>query len=839
MKHSLSKLRFRQFRNKHWLSGIVLLTCSIAAFGAAPPGYYDTADASSAAQLRVTLHNIIKDHTRYPYTATTTDTWDVLESADQNMDDPGSIITIYRNATYPKFGGGNSFYNREHSWPKSYGFPVNNPDNYPYTDMHHLFLADSGYNSSRSNKPYDFCSPACGEKTSDFNNGRGGGSGVYPGNSSWTDGSFTQGRWETWVGRRGDVARALMYMDVRYEGGNHGITGSPEPDLILTDDLVLIDSSNTGANLSVAYMGKLSVLLQWATEDPVDNFERQHTDVVFSFQGNRNPFVDHPEWVACVFQNVCGPADTIPPAAPTGLLASGDTGQVLLAWNTNTEPDLNGYNVYRSETSGGPYAQLNGTPLPSPAYTDSNVVAGTTYFYVVTAEDTSANESVFSAESSAVPTGSGGGGGSTAWINEFHYDNKGGDKNEFVEIAASASTDLTGWQIVAYNGNGGAMYGSANLSGSVLDQQGCMGTASVNFAGLQNGAPDGIALVDAGGQVVQFISYEGTFTAIDGPAAGTASTDVGVSETSGTKRGHSLQLAGSGATSADFVWQAPATATRDQVNTGQIFNDCSADTTPPAVPSGVSATGLNAQVSLSWSPVGDLDLAGYNVYRATTSGGPYTQINGALVVTANFDDTGVSNGVTYYYAITAQDTVGNESAFSAEVQATPQQPASSVVWINEFHYDNAGADSGEFIEVAGTAGTNLSGWSLVGYNGNGGGVYKTVTLSGTIPSQQNGKGTLSFSFTSLQNGSPDGIALVQADGTVVEFLSYEGTLVASGGAANGMTSTDVGVAESGSTPVGQSLQRVGTGNRATDFTWQAPAAASAGTLNSNQTLTSG
>ena len=268
--------------------------------------YYDSVDESSSQTLRDSLHAIIDDHTRYPYTSSSTDTWDVLEIADEDQDKPDNIITIYRNATFLKRNGGNDFYNREHTWPKSYGFPDNGASpNYPYTDMHHLFLSDSDYNFNRSNKPYDNCGPGCLENATVSNNDRGGAGGGYPGDSNWTDGDFTSGRWETWSGRRGDVARALMYMDVRYEGGIHGANGFPEPDLILTDDRNLMDQSNTGENETVGYMGLLSVLLQWHKEDPVDLVEIQHHETVASFQENRNPFIDHPEWAACVFENVC------------------------------------------------------------------------------------------------------------------------------------------------------------------------------------------------------------------------------------------------------------------------------------------------------------------------------------------------------------------------------------------------------------------------------------------------------------------------------------------------------------------------------------------------------
>jgi len=266
--------------------------------------YYDGVDASSPAVLRQTLHATIDDHVRYPYTSTATDTWDILDLADEDPNDDGRILDVYKNESYPKFGGGNDFYNREHSWPKSFGFPDDNSGNYPYTDCHMLFLCDSGYNSSRTNHPYRNCGESCPEKPTVYNNGRGGGSGIYPGNSNWRTGSQETGTWETWIGRRGDVARALFYGDVRYEGGTHGATGHAEPDLILCNDQALIAAGVTGNNEPVAHMGMLSDLLGWHYEDAVDDAERIRNDVVFSFQGNRNPFVDHPEWVGCLFEDI-------------------------------------------------------------------------------------------------------------------------------------------------------------------------------------------------------------------------------------------------------------------------------------------------------------------------------------------------------------------------------------------------------------------------------------------------------------------------------------------------------------------------------------------------------
>jgi hypothetical protein len=216
-------------------------------------------------------------------------------------------------------------------------------------------------------------------------------------------------------------------------------------------------------------MGILTDLLLWHAEDPVDAFEMAHNDVVFGFQGNRNPFADHPEWVNIIY--MVGP----PPPPLQGLV----------------------------------------------------------------------------------------------WINEFHYDNTGVDTGEAVEIAGPDGIDLTGFTVVAYDGGTGASYATLNLSGTLPDTKGGIGILDFAF-GLQNG-PDGLALVDDSNGVLEFISYEGSFTASDGPALGMDSLDIGVSESGTTAIGDSLQRAGNGVFASDFTWQTPLGETRGEVNANQSF----------------------------------------------------------------------------------------------------------------------------------------------------------------------------------------------------------------------------------------------------------------------------
>lgn len=199
--------------------------------------------------------------------------------------------------------------------------------------------------------------------------------------------------------------------------------------------------------------------------------------------------------------------------------------------------------------------------------------------------------------------------------------------------------------------------------------------------------------------------------------------------------------------------------------------------------------------------------------------------------------------------ISSLGILGLLAGCSQEVVAPAITPAFSqspaTVFFNELHYDNVGADAGEAVEVAGPAGTDLTGWSVVLYNAGSNAAasitYDTDALNGIIPDQGNGYGAVSLGYPAngIQNGSPDGFALVNAGNTVVQFLSYEGGMTASNGPASGLTSTDIGVAETGGDAAGLSLQLKGTGTTYQDFSWTAPSDDSFGAVNAGQTFGTG
>ncbi|MGH8840157.1 MAG: ExeM/NucH family extracellular endonuclease [Jiangellaceae bacterium] len=177
--------------------------------------------------------------------------------------------------------------------------------------------------------------------------------------------------------------------------------------------------------------------------------------------------------------------------------------------------------------------------------------------------------------------------------------------------------------------------------------------------------------------------------------------------------------------------------------------------------------------------------------------------------------------------------VAAATAASASVAAPPATAVEPTVpFISEFHYDNTGTDAGEFVEVQVPPGASTVGWSIVLYNGATGASYDTDALPAFSPPAGGASevAVIDYPANGIQNGSPDGIALVDAANALVEFLSYEGTFAGVGGPADGVTSVDVGVSENGSGAAGNSLSK--RLNPATEnYEWQGEAPNTRDTLN--------
>ncbi|KQS47868.1 hypothetical protein ASG38_10630 [Flavobacterium sp. Leaf359] len=228
-----------------------------------PPGYYDSLEGKSGAALKQAVQDIIANPAvvrAHNYGDITT----ILKTADQNPLNSNEVWLMYKEVSRSKYlfqdsGSGVGRWNREHIYPQSRGGFTNGtsdtPDginvwepsnanmlNHGHADAHHLRAEDGPENSSRNNKDFGL---------TDYNG--------FAGNA---------GSW------KGDVARAVFYMCVRYNGLNV-VNGNP-PDS------------------TVGQLGDLATLLQWNVNDPADDFEMNRNNYIYTWQQNRNPFIDYP-----------------------------------------------------------------------------------------------------------------------------------------------------------------------------------------------------------------------------------------------------------------------------------------------------------------------------------------------------------------------------------------------------------------------------------------------------------------------------------------------------------------------------------------------------------------
>jgi endonuclease I len=330
--------------------GILLLN---SVYADIPIGYYDSANGLSEEALKSALHNIIDDHTVKTYG----DARYILDESDVDPDNSSNLILLYTGNSISNNWDGGASWNREHVWSKSHGFPDEGED-VAYSDLHNLKPAHPTVNTDRSDKDFE--------------------EGGTP-HSIATECNETSNTWEPRDEVKGDVARIMLYMTVRYEGD-----ATNEVDLELVEEITSYPNPEFGI---------LSTLLQWHINDPVDEFERNRNDVIYSKQNNRNPFIDHPEYVSKIwggeFTNptpvVSDVSNTpeIPTASETVSVSATitDDSEVVdteLHWGLISGALLN--TISLTNTSGDTYE----TSSDIPAQTN-----GTTIFYEIEATDDS------------------------------------------------------------------------------------------------------------------------------------------------------------------------------------------------------------------------------------------------------------------------------------------------------------------------------------------------------------------------------------------------------------------------------------------------------------------
>lgn len=230
--------------------------------------YYADAMNKNSDDLKNSLHTILLNSAIF---LTYAQDYELMSKTDKDFSKPDeeNVILFYlqtsATADSKCHSESSGCWNREHMWPKSLGVGYDSLVN-TYTDLHHLRPSDASVNSFRSNKPY-------GEATTPYN--------VIPG--FYSDEDF-----EVSDALKGNVARAILYMTVRYEGDNN------EPDLEIYAN-----------NFSTAYPAELCTMLRWNHIDPVTSEDKRRNDIVQQYQGNRNPFVDDATWADTIWGWQC------------------------------------------------------------------------------------------------------------------------------------------------------------------------------------------------------------------------------------------------------------------------------------------------------------------------------------------------------------------------------------------------------------------------------------------------------------------------------------------------------------------------------------------------------
>ena len=261
----------------HGLIALGLLACG-GLFGQALP-YFATAEGLAGAELEIKLRQITSTgHVRVVYTDTSnvkTDVWDVMMDMYEDPENPDNIILFYSQASIPKAlrdtgTSPNDYWNREHLWPRSYG--IGSTSSFDFCDLFHLVPAYKGVNSARGNKYFDYSDPD-------------GPGYAFPAHPLAPTNSTNTATWEPADGQKGWVARSMLYMPTRYSF------------------LSLVDTPPHPAPSSTqSVMAQLSTMLIWNRRFPPGEKERFVNQRVYTtYQYNRNPFIDFPEFADVIW----------------------------------------------------------------------------------------------------------------------------------------------------------------------------------------------------------------------------------------------------------------------------------------------------------------------------------------------------------------------------------------------------------------------------------------------------------------------------------------------------------------------------------------------------------
>lgn len=445
---------------------LLLLMFATIGFAQIPSGYYSTATGTGYT-LKTQLYNIIKDHTNNGYAGlyTTYQTSDV----DNFYENDGTILDMYsenpsggdpynyttgttqRCGSYSVEG---DCYNREHIIPQS----VFNEASPMVADAHFITPTDGKVNGIRSNYPHGTVNSA----TYTSQNGSKLGSSSVSGYSGTV--------FEPINAFKGDIARMYFYFATRYE---NTVSGYSFP---------MFDGSSN----KVFTTAFLNVLLAWHAQDPVSAREIARNNAIYARQNNRNPFIDHPEYVNQIWGSTPPSGDTQAPTTPTNLASTAKTAtSISLSWTASTDNvGVTGYDVYANSvlktTASGTTATITG------------LTASTAYSIYVKARDAAGNTS---ASSNTISVTTNSSGTETATDLLFSEYIEGSGNNKALEIAnnTGSSVNLSAYTIKKQTNGAGSWSTGLALSGTLAAgskfvivnssiSSSCFSTSSANIA---------------------------------------------------------------------------------------------------------------------------------------------------------------------------------------------------------------------------------------------------------------------------------------------------------------------------------------------------------------------
>ncbi len=626
---------------------LLLFMTSIIGYSQIPAYYNDVNLNLSGQALKNELATkIINTHTtNLTYTP---GVWDALKQTDLDPTDPTKVLLIYgwddtdsditndRSRGKDMNGGNVGDWNREHVYPKSLGIPNLGTEG-PGADAHSLRPCDGQRNSSRNNRMF-----AAGT-----------------GNS----GATAQGDWYPGDEWKGDVARMMMYMYIRYGDRtlpiNVGV-GNP-----VAGDANMID-----------------LFLQWNAEDPVSDLEKQRNPVLETLQGNRNPFVDNPAFATQVWGgpqaedlfNTGGGTDTEVPTMPTNLVASNiATFSANLSWTASTDNvGVTAYNIYKD----GVFLVSN----TSTSYNATGLSPNTSYAFYVEARDAAGNISAASntvnfTTQDVLP----GGDASDLFFSEYI---EGSSFNKALEIVnvTGAPVNLSAYTIKKQTNGAGAWSGGLSLAGTLVSgdvyvvANSSANTTILNVADIFTGSTE---VTFNGNDAVGLFKNDvlidiiGTF---DGGTANFAQNTTLVRQPTVSSPSTTYLVA---------EWNSFPSDTFTDLGI-HTFNGGGPgpDTQAPTVPASlVAANVTDTSADLSWTASTDnVGVTGYDIYQDGV-------LLASTTTATNYNVTGLTAETAYAFTVTANDAAGNTSVASNAANVTttaspdtqaPTAPASLV-----------------------------------------------------------------------------------------------------------------------------------------------------------------